>query len=171
MSATICSSGEQPAYREPRPSLSTANLCRLRRSNPQSREYLEARNDPESDLLSDGRRCQPRRGPQTCSFSIAGLNRSRVVMGPVHTECPGTLHSAPFWNWRASSSFGSKRNGNQFDGWCRNKWSATTTVSAVRNAPMGGMNGTVARTYTNFALPTALSIIPRTAHNSRPRRT
>ncbi|MGH9631034.1 MAG: hypothetical protein ACRD7E_22220 [Bryobacteraceae bacterium] len=59
---------------------------------------------------------------QMCSFSIAGLNRSRVVMGPVHVECPGNIHTAPFGNWGASSSFGSKRNGNQFDGWCRNKW-------------------------------------------------
>jgi hypothetical protein len=59
---------------------------------------------------------------QVCSFSIAGLNRSRVVMGPVHSECPGSVHTAPFGNWGASSSFGSKRNGNQFDGWCRNKW-------------------------------------------------
>ncbi len=59
---------------------------------------------------------------QTCQFSIAGLNRARMVMGPVHAECPGTIHSAPFGNWGASSSFGAKRNGHQFDGWCRDKW-------------------------------------------------
>jgi hypothetical protein len=59
---------------------------------------------------------------QTCDFSIAGLNRGRTVMGPVHSECPGGVHSAPFGNWGASSPFGTKRNGHQFDGWCRNRW-------------------------------------------------
>jgi hypothetical protein len=58
---------------------------------------------------------------QICSFSIAGVNRSRVVMGPVHAEGPGSIHSAPFGNWGASSPFGAKRNGHQFDGWCRNR--------------------------------------------------
>jgi hypothetical protein len=58
---------------------------------------------------------------QTCAFSIGALNRARTVMGPVHSECPGSIHSAPFGNWGASSNFGSKRNGNQFDGWCRNR--------------------------------------------------
>ncbi len=59
---------------------------------------------------------------QTCAFSIGGLNRERAVMGPVHAECPGGLHSAPFGNWGASSPFGSKRNGHQFDGWCHDRW-------------------------------------------------
>ena len=59
---------------------------------------------------------------QTCEFSIAGLNRERTVMGPVHSECPGGFHSAPFGNWGASSPFGSKRNGHQFDGWCHRRW-------------------------------------------------
>jgi hypothetical protein len=59
---------------------------------------------------------------QSCNFSIGGLNKSRQVVGPVHAECPGGLHSAPFGNWGASSTFGSKRNGHQFDGWCRNMW-------------------------------------------------
>ncbi len=59
---------------------------------------------------------------QTCAFSIGGLNGSRSVMGPVHSECPGSIHSAPFGNWGASSPFGSKRNGHQFDGWCFKRW-------------------------------------------------
>jgi len=59
---------------------------------------------------------------QTCAFSIAGLNSARLVMGPVHAECPGSIHSAPFGNWGASSPFAAKRNGHQFDGWCRNSW-------------------------------------------------
>jgi len=59
---------------------------------------------------------------QTCAFSIGGLNRERTVTGPVHAECPGSIHSAPFGNWGASSPFGSKRNGHQFDGWCRDRW-------------------------------------------------
>lgn len=59
---------------------------------------------------------------QTCQFSIGGLNRARAVMGPVHAECPGGVHSPPFGNWGASSSFGAKRNGHQFNGWCRNSW-------------------------------------------------
>jgi hypothetical protein len=59
---------------------------------------------------------------QTCSFSVGALNRARGVIGSVHAECSGSIHSAPFGNWGASSPFGSKRNGHQFDGWCRNKW-------------------------------------------------
>ena len=59
---------------------------------------------------------------QVCSFSIAGLNRDRAVYGLVNAECPGSIHTAPFGNWGASSPWGAKRNGNQFDGWCRNRW-------------------------------------------------
>lgn len=59
---------------------------------------------------------------QICSFSIAGLNRDRAVTGPVHAECSGSIHSAPFGNWGASSPFGAKRNGHQFDGWCHYRW-------------------------------------------------
>jgi hypothetical protein len=59
---------------------------------------------------------------QTCTFSIGGLNRARTVSGPVHAECPGSVHSAPFGNWGASSPFGGKRNGHQFDGWCYRRY-------------------------------------------------
>lgn len=46
---------------------------------------------------------------QACSFSIAGLNGERAVIGPVHPECPGSIHSTPFGNSGANSPFGSKR--------------------------------------------------------------
>ena len=49
---------------------------------------------------------------------MAGLNRNRRVFGPVHTECPGQLHTAPFGNWGVASNFGGVRNGHQFQGWC-----------------------------------------------------
>ena len=55
---------------------------------------------------------------QVCRLSVAGLNRARRVMGPVNTECPHPLHSAPFGNWGATSNFGPKLDGRQFEGWC-----------------------------------------------------
>lgn len=39
-------------------------------------------------------------------------------MGPVNTECPDPLHSAPFGNWGVTSNFGHKLDGRQFEGWC-----------------------------------------------------
>ncbi len=56
---------------------------------------------------------------QVCRLSVAGLNRERRVVGPVSAECPNPLHSSPFGNWGATSNFGEKRNGRQFEGWCR----------------------------------------------------
>ncbi len=55
---------------------------------------------------------------QVCRFSIAGVNRNRRVIGEIAAECPDPLHTAPFGNWGATSNFGPKRNGRQFDGWC-----------------------------------------------------
>ena len=57
---------------------------------------------------------------QVCRLSVAGLNRNRAVMGPVHAECPLTLHSTPFGNWGVTSNFGQKIDGHQFNGWCQN---------------------------------------------------
>ncbi len=57
---------------------------------------------------------------QVCRLSVAGLNKSRRVMGPVSAECPAPFHSAPFGNWGVTSNFGQKLDGHQFDGWCRN---------------------------------------------------
>jgi hypothetical protein len=59
---------------------------------------------------------------QVCRLSIAGANDARRVMGPVHAECPGSIHSAPFGNWGVTSNFGRRRDGHQFDGWCHNTY-------------------------------------------------
>jgi len=55
---------------------------------------------------------------QVCRLSIAGLNRNRRVVGEISAECPDPLHTTPFGNWGATSNFGPKRNGHQFQGWC-----------------------------------------------------
>jgi uncharacterized protein (TIGR03437 family) len=57
---------------------------------------------------------------QVCRFNTSGLNRNRRVTGPVHAECPLTIHSVPFGNWGVTSNFGQKQDGSQFQGWCRN---------------------------------------------------
>lgn len=57
-------------------------------------------------------------GAQVCRLSVAGVNRERRVMGPIAAECPNLVHSAPFGNWGATSNFGGKVNGHQFEGWC-----------------------------------------------------
>jgi len=56
---------------------------------------------------------------QLCRLSLAGLNRNRRVTGPIASECPNPLHTAPFGNWGVTSNFGPRRNGHQFQGWCR----------------------------------------------------
>ena len=56
---------------------------------------------------------------QVCRFNTSGLNRNRRVVGPVHAECPISIHSVPFGNWGVTSNFGQKQDGNQFQGWCR----------------------------------------------------
>ena len=55
---------------------------------------------------------------QVCRVSLAGLNRNRRVMGPIHAECPPSIHSTPFGNWGVTSNFGQEGNSHQFDGWC-----------------------------------------------------
>ena len=55
---------------------------------------------------------------QVCRVSLAGLNQNRRVMGPIHVECPPSLHSVPFGNWGVTSNFGQKGNSRQFEGWC-----------------------------------------------------
>lgn len=56
---------------------------------------------------------------QVCRISVAGLNRNRRVIGPVHAECPFTIHTPPFGNWGVTSNFGQKGDSRQFEGWCR----------------------------------------------------
>ena len=57
---------------------------------------------------------------QVCRLSVAGVNQSRRVMGPIAAECPGPfiVHTSPFGNWGVTSNFGPKINGHQFQGWC-----------------------------------------------------
>jgi uncharacterized protein (TIGR03437 family) len=55
---------------------------------------------------------------QVCRLSVAGLNQNRKAMGPIHAECPPTVHSPPFGNWGVTSNFGQKLDGHQFQGWC-----------------------------------------------------
>jgi uncharacterized protein (TIGR03437 family) len=62
----------------------------------------------------------PELDAQVCRLSVAGLNQSRRVAGPVSAECPAPLHTAPFGNWGVTSNFGPKLDGHQFDGWCHN---------------------------------------------------
>ena len=66
---------------------------------------------------------RPELEAQVCRLSVAGLNRERRVVGPVSAECPSPLplHSSPFGNWGATSNFGEKRNGRQFEGWCQDR--------------------------------------------------
>ena len=55
---------------------------------------------------------------QVCRLSLAGLNQNRRAMGPIHVECPPSLHSVPFGNWGVTSNFGHKGDSLQFEGWC-----------------------------------------------------
>jgi uncharacterized protein (TIGR03437 family) len=57
-------------------------------------------------------------GAQVCRVTVSGLNRSRRVIGNVDTECPTSLHTVPFGNYGVTSNYGTKINGNQFQGWC-----------------------------------------------------
>ncbi|MEN6604072.1 MAG: hypothetical protein ABFD86_16815 [Bryobacteraceae bacterium] len=81
-------------------------------------------------LLAAGLGCGVLLDGQVCRLSVAGLNQSRKVMGPVHAECPDeVIHTAPFGNWGVASNYGQKGNSHQFDGWCHN--STTCVVPAI----------------------------------------
>ena len=68
-------------------------------------------------LLAAGLGCGALLHSQVCRLSVAGLNQSRKVMGPVHAECPDEVfHTAPFGNWGVASNYGQKGNSHQFDG-------------------------------------------------------
>jgi uncharacterized protein (TIGR03437 family) len=41
-------------------------------------------------------------------------------MGPIHSECPVSIHTPPFGNWGVTSNFGGKVDDHQFQGWCHN---------------------------------------------------
>jgi hypothetical protein len=55
-----------------------------------------------------------------CHVRITALNANRYVMGPVNTECDWPR--APFGNWGATSNYGQKGNGSQFEGWRQEGW-------------------------------------------------
>jgi hypothetical protein len=58
---------------------------------------------------------------QTCTLSVAGLNKDRFVWGLLFQECgweePGCWHSPPFGNWGVDSNYGQRQDTNQFEGW------------------------------------------------------
>ena len=75
---------------------------------------------------------------QVCRLSVAGLNQSRRVMGPVHAECPDeVVHTAPFGNWGVTSNYGQKGDSHQFDGWCHD----TRTCSNSGSCQISCTNG------------------------------
>ena len=72
-------------------------------------------------LLSIGLGVTPQIYPQKkgiCEVKFSVLNTDRYVYGPVETECPGGIHSAPFGNWGVKTETSDKKDGHQFDGWC-----------------------------------------------------
>ncbi len=55
-----------------------------------------------------------------CVLQWGLWNQERYLPGQVQAECPGSPHSWPFGNWGVDSNFGSRIDGNQFQGWCHN---------------------------------------------------
>jgi uncharacterized protein (TIGR03437 family) len=65
---------------------------------------------------------------QVCRLSVAGLNQSRRVSGPVHAECRDeVVHTAPFGNWGVTSNYGQKGDSRQFEGWCHDTWTCNNS--------------------------------------------
>jgi uncharacterized protein (TIGR03437 family) len=62
--------------------------------------------------------CATQLHAQVCRIQTSGLNRNRRAEGPVHAECPVSVHTVPFGNWGVTSNFGQKLNDHQFQGWC-----------------------------------------------------
>ncbi len=61
-------------------------------------------------------------GSGVCRIDYQTKNKSRYVHGPVNVECglsSGEVHSAPFGNWGVDTESTDRRDGHQFDGWCR----------------------------------------------------
>ena len=57
-----------------------------------------------------------------CRIQYETKNKSRYVHGPVDVECgfsSGEIHTAPFGNWGVETESSGRRDGNQFQGWCR----------------------------------------------------
>lgn len=77
-------------------------------------------------LLSIGLGAAPQAHAQDCEIEFSVFNKDRYVYGPVATECGGGVwpfkHSAPFGNWGVKTETSDKEDGNQFQGWCRNRY-------------------------------------------------
>ena len=74
-------------------------------------------------LLSIGLGAAPQVYPQDCEVDFSVFNKDRYVYGPVDAECDtGGPHSAPFGNWGVKTETSDKEDGNQFQGWCRNRY-------------------------------------------------
>lgn len=58
----------------------------------------------------------------TCEVQYSFENKDRYVYGPIDNECSsGGVHSAPFGNWGVQTESSDKKDGRQFEGWCRNR--------------------------------------------------
>lgn len=95
---------------------------------------------------------------QTCVISTAGLNLWRRVMGPVNEECIGFPHSAPFGNWGATSNFGPKVDGAQFEGWYysggKYQWnSCTSSYTGCSYMNWNNCTEQVTRLYGSSVMP------------------
>ena len=90
---------------------------------------------------------------QVCRLSVAGLNRERRVTGPISAECPNPLHSAPFGNWGATSNFGPKLNGHQFDGWCHEMRVCDNTGACSTNCRDGWYEWNSCTTHVLYSPP------------------
>lgn len=90
---------------------------------------------------------------QVCRLSVAGLNRNRRVTGAIASECPSPLHTAPFGNWGATSNFGPRRNGHQFQGWCRDTRVCDNLGNCAVHCRDGWLEWNSCTTHTLFRPP------------------
>ena len=60
---------------------------------------------------------------QECEIDYEVKNSSRYVYGPVNEECgDGEPHSVPFGNWGVDTESSDRKDGNQFQGWCKYRY-------------------------------------------------
>ncbi len=105
-------------------------------------------------LLAAGLGCGALLDGQVCRLSVAGLNQSRKVMGPVHAECPDEVfHTAPFGNWGVASNYGQKGNSHQFDGWCHDSTTCVTPALCQVNCTSGWYEWNSCTDYAQFRPP------------------
>ena len=79
---------------------------------------------------------------ESCTVTVTGQNRNRLVNGAVNMECGAGLHSAPFGNWGVRSNYGSVKDTDQFRGWkwldgptTKRQWNSCTTRVDQYRAP------------------------------------